>query len=144
MSRKLQHTFWGGRKPKIPLYTADRSVGGANLIDIKNKDMAIKTAWVQKLADDDKLSQLAYKQIQPELKSWIFECNLAPGDVKYLRIESKFWEDVLFAWCSYHYQMQNEVDLANDIFLWYNSNLRIANHFLGKNVTIKVYVELVS
>ena len=54
----------------------------------------------------------------------IWRCSLAPEDVKTLRINNKFWEDVLFSWCSYscfyNSRWENQI-------IWYNSKIKVAN-----------------
>ena len=65
--------LWEGRRPKIAIkiLQAPKNCGGAGLIDIRKKDMALKVSWVQILQADQKLSEIAYAAINPMLKELI-------------------------------------------------------------------------
>ena len=106
------------------------------MVDIEKKEIALKASSVQILVNDQKTANIAFELICPTLKSWIFECNLQSIDVSAVRIKSKFWEDVLRAWCSFHYS--KPVDPSHDILIWYNSDIRINDTpFLWKNCFVR-------
>ena len=95
--------------------------GGLKLTDFKLRDMALKCSWVKILEQDTAMANIAYHCIQPELKSWIFDCNLNKRDISCLNIANTFWNDVMCAWCTYNY----EDTAVKDQILWFNSRIRI-------------------
>ena len=117
--------LWDGRKSKIPLrvLTAKKDMGGLGLFDLGVKELSLKATWVQILANDEKLANLAYQELNPIMREWIFECNLRSSDVKHIEINDPFWRNVLEAWCTYHYKAPTPEDI--DVFIWYNSDIRI-------------------
>ena len=98
--------IWNKRKPKIPTRAlmSDYSNGGIRLVDVAKREQALKATWIQIIANDDQIANLAFSMLNSDLKDWIFECNLHITDVGVLQISNSFWKNVLEAWCLYHYQ----------------------------------------
>ena len=129
MVKELETEFrkfiWNGKKAKISLKTlqAGKSSGGLGLVDLRIRDKALKISWIQILEQDETIANLAYEAIEPQMKQWIFDCNLSPKDVKVLNIKNQFWHDMLQAWCTYNF-VENKM---GDQCIWYNSQIRIKN-----------------
>ena len=91
--------LWNGRRPKI---SVDKLMnrydqGGLNLVNLKNKEKALKASWVSDLSHEDFLAELAYRNLSEPLRETIWKCNLSSLDVQKLFPDS-FWKDVLMAW----------------------------------------------
>ena len=122
---ELNKFIWNGKKPKISLKVlqGNKWEGGLKLVHLREKDRALKASWVKIIQDDEKLANMAYQALSPQLGPWIFDCNLNFQDISHLQIKNKFWEDVLSAWSIYNYNK----DVINDMIIWYNSLIRIDN-----------------
>ena len=125
--------IWNGKKSKIPLKTMQlrKENGGANLVNMKIKDLSLKVTWVKKMKTDEKCAELAKFLLCPDLGSDIFRCSLSEHDTHRLFTSSKFWSDVLYAWCQYNY---NPNALVEKQMVWWNSRIRIEDSpFLFKH-----------
>ena len=118
--------LWNGKRPKIPLKQLQQSKyqGGLKLVNLRKKDIAIKSTWVKTLEADPKIRTLAHSFLCPALQQNIWKCNLRATDVDYVidRIDNPFWYDVLKAWC--HVNYTNNIEEASRL-IWYNSLIRI-------------------
>ena len=117
--------IWNGRRAKIPLkyLKADKKKGGANLTDLRLRDMSMKISWLQIIDNDEKCKELAFQLINPMLAENIFRCNLEEKDIKDLNIGSHFWTDVMKAWCAFNDTPHGSVFNQT---IWFNSRIRIA------------------
>ena len=123
----IRDFLWNGKKAKIAykIMQNPKSQGGLNLVDLRNKDIALKATWPQILATEPKYAKLVYHNMgQGAFGENIWRSCIKPEDVKHLGIQSDFWEDVLWSWASYNYY--NNQNTGNQL-IWYNSNIRIAN-----------------
>ena len=92
------------------------------MVNLKNKETALKATWPQILKTEKSYAQLVYTSMRvSRLGEDIWRCTLSPEDVKNLSIKNKFWEDTLRAWCSFNYT--KEPNIENQL-IWYNSNIR--------------------
>ena len=119
--------LWDGKKAKIPIEILQRNkfMAGQRLVDLAAREKSLKATWIQTISDDSSIANIAFNTINWKLKEWVFDCNLAPTDVKYMEIRNRFWSDMLKAWCEYNYENENTYDTDQPI--WYNSNIRINN-----------------
>ena len=125
---KLTTNFvWSGKSSKIALniLQANKQVGGAGLVNLKLKDISLKTTWIQILKGDQELSHLAYRALSKALKDTIWKCNLHPKHIPMLFQKESFWTDVLAAWCTYNYQRGTKDPSAQ--IIWANSEILINN-----------------
>ena len=123
----IRRFIWNGKKAKISykILQNSKKEGGLKLVNLKNKDIALKATWPQILQNEDEYSQIVWPILKAAtLKENIWRCNLSPKDVKYLKIKSEFWKDVLTSWCEYNYR--NWTRAENQI-IWYNSDIKINN-----------------
>ena len=72
--------------------------GGLGLIDIRKKDLALKTNWVARVSQNSSIKQLAYEALRNPINDLIREANLNRNDIQWLAGERIFWVDVLYAW----------------------------------------------
>ena len=68
--------------------------------------------------------------LQVDLNRYIYQINLKPSDAsKLLNCSSKIWKEILIAWCKFNYhEPKSKKDILNQ-GIWYNSNLKLSNHF---------------
>ena len=117
-----QKFIWNGRRAKISIKKLQKSkkAGGLGLVDLRQKDNALKVSWIPYLNDDLISNYFAYNKLNDRLRETIWECNLHSADVEFC-FQPSFWRDVLFAWCTNN-RTQNAS--STDI-LWYNSHVKV-------------------
>ena len=116
--------IWNGSVPKIPIkiLQLNRKDGGLGLINLVNKEKALKCGWIQIVKGDKLLESLFEENIGLGVGELIWKCNLSKKDIKQqTRVKSTFWADVLYAWSDLTY---SEWTHKNHV-IWYNSNIRI-------------------
>ena len=121
----IREFLWNGKKSKISFKILQnvKREGGLNLVNLKNKEIALKSTWPAILQQEQEYASLVYTTMRVSaLGENIWRCNLKPEDVKKLKLQNQFWEDVLWSWSCYnHYHNQG---IENQI-IWYNSNIII-------------------
>lgn len=143
----VKEFLWNGKSSKMRLLTLHNSkqYGGLGLVDLRSKDIALKTQWVAKCKRFSTLQSLA-DYFLPIGYNW--QHNVSVRDVKKMHINSTFWRDVLKCWASFSYQSRDSALLKNKILrmpLMYNSAIRVGGgiltpvnaHFLGNFITIQ-------
>ena len=65
INKMVESFLWNGRKPKVKLsiLQANKSEGGAGLVNFGIKDDSLKIAWVQILETDSVISSMAYRKL---------------------------------------------------------------------------------
>ena len=123
---ELTSFLWNKKKPKVPLkiLKASKENGGANLVDLRRRQDALKISWINILHNDPKSSHICYQIIAPHMKEDVWRVNIKPKDVSAIisRDRSAFWFDVLTAWAKLNY---NDPYVLEDQVIWYNSNIKI-------------------
>ena len=120
--------LWDNKKSKISLRTlkSNAECGGAKLVDLPQKDKALKLTWLQILQKDLSMAVIAYENLSPILNHNIWECNIAARDVDLLCPNANaFWKDVLKAWAELNYT--EETRNVNNQPIWFNSVIRVQN-----------------
>ena len=123
----IREYLWKGGKSKIALKILQnpKSEGGQNLVNLKNKDMALKATWPKILYEEQEYSEIVYGIMRcAQLGHNIWRCNLSPTDAKKLKIRNQFWMDVLTSWCNYNYYYNRRIE---NMIIWYNSEIKIGN-----------------
>ena len=121
----IREFLWNGKKSKIAynILQNQKDQGGLNLVNLKNKDTALKATWPKILAEESEYAKLVYSQMRcSEIGATIWRCSLKPEDVVKLKIKSQFWEDVLRSWCEYNWYKNHRIE---NQYLWYNSNILV-------------------
>ena len=127
--RKLENMFreylWDGKKSKvaISILQVAKKNGGLDLVNVKNKEIALKATWPKILSTEQEYASLVYHIMRCNvIRQDIWRCRIEESDIKKLKITNQFWEDVLVAWskfnCFYYSRYENQ-------FIWYNSLVRI-------------------
>ena len=121
----IREFIWNGKKSKIAynILQLPKEHGGLRLVNLINKDAALKASWRLILAKELEYSQLVYSQMRCNiLKQDIWRCSINPEHVSQLKIGNQFWQDVLKSWANYNYYTCSRIE--NQI-IWYNSNMMI-------------------
>ena len=133
INKIMEGFLWGTSTPKIPLRVLQlpKDRGGLNLVNFKIKHKALLAQWALKIVDDTIMNVYVYEWLVPELKSFIWECNLNSTDAVAICKQHTFWTDVLSAWCDFNHGDPIEKDLDPGLqILWYNSFIRVGGEVL--------------
>lgn len=123
--------IWNNGKVRIThrLLCTDKSRGGLRLVDLRKRQMALKTQWVVFIVNDAFWSTLFYSKLKVKIGEEIWSSNLKDKHISlYISEEDNpFWFEVLQAWSEYDFV--NPV-LKEEILeqpLWHNSLICIDN-----------------
>ena len=132
--------LWNGRKAKIPLRTLqlNKKSGGLQLVNLKNKDMALKITWIRTLLNDEKIANLVYSFFKVQMGNDIWMCNIAPEHVSLVIDQStnRFWFDVLTAWSVYNFSRESSG--ASQMLCAIHLLQLMENLFFGKSVMTRI------
>ena len=107
----------------IKYYKIVKRKGGLNLVNIRNKEIALKATWPKILIHEQDYSVIVYTQLRANgIKENLWRCSLNEEDVPFLRIKNPFWEDVLKCWCKHNYYKGRRIE---NQLIWYNSRIRV-------------------
>ena len=121
----IREFLWNKKKAKIAynILQNSKEEGGLELVNLKNKDHALKATWPQILHAEQDYATIVYHTMRcSSLGCNIWRCSLEEQDVKDLRIKNKFWEHVLLSWTKINYYYRRNIDSQ---ILWYNSKVKI-------------------
>ena len=121
----IRDYIWKGKKSKIayPILQIPKKHGGLNLVNLKNRDIALKATWPQILYGEREYATMVYECMRcSSIQEDIWRCHIHPDDVKKVKGMSTFWKDVLWSWAQYNYY--NNYREENQI-IWYNSSIKI-------------------
>ena len=116
MDNIIRDFLWNGKKSKVAYHILHnpKAQGGLNLVNLWNKDAALKATWPQILHQEQDYASIVYHIMRvSELKESIWRCNIKPEDVKLLKIKSQFWEDVLRSWNQYNVYHNKRIEKPN-------------------------------
>ena len=125
MDNIIREFLWNKKKAKIayPILQNPKKDGGLNLVNLRNRDIALKATWPQILEQETEYAKLVYYTLRiPMIGEDIWRCNLEKKDIAAMKTTNQFWKDVLSSWSEYNYN-QN-VRIENQI-IWYNTQIRI-------------------
>ena len=130
INNSIRNFIWNGKKAKIA-YTIlqnPKKEGGLNLVNLQNRDKALKATWPQILSKEEEYSQLVYTIMRCQfLGDDIWRCNIKKEDVKILKIRNSFWNDVLESWSEYNYYHNRTIE---NQLIWYNSQIKVKKKFI--------------
>ena len=126
VENEIRKYLWEGSSSKISYQILKNppELGGLKLVDLKNKDKALKATWPQILNKETQYAEMVYFQNNIKLKENIWRANLSPKHSKVLQIKNTFWEDVIKAWCEFNH---TETEITDNQILWYNSEILVQN-----------------
>lgn len=122
-TKSIRNFLWNNKKPRIALtiLQADKSMGGLRLVNLKNKEISIKSLWIEQIHNNDSFfRRIFYNQLKIKIEDRVWECNLQPRDIRKI-CHSSFWADVLIAWFHYNKKPIDNVNKIAGQALWYNS-----------------------
>ena len=129
----IESFLWQGTRAKIPLYILQRpkSEGGLNLTNFKNKHRSLLLQWPCSVNNDETFENYIYHWIAPDIRSFIWECNLNKSDAQHLDTSrDNFWRDVLSLWAEVNYTVPETPEQILNEIVWYNSHIRCANNIV--------------
>lgn len=138
----IMFKFLWNRKPdkiKRKVMYNDTNKGGLGIPHFQTFCKSMKISWVKRLFDQNEglWKILAKVNIKEFGELFVFQCNLEKNDLKVKNIKSKFWKDVLSAWCDLNYKKYiNKNELQKQI-IWNNSNIQLEN----KSIYYRDYVQ---
>ena len=101
----VSNFLWNGKRPKVRLTLLQgiKLQGGAGLVNLENKEKALKLQWVQKVNLDAKLMSRAQCILGDHLGDSVWQVNLIGKDlrtfIQHLNPNS-FWLSALVTWTS--------------------------------------------
>ena len=130
MDNLIRQYLWNGKKAKIAysILQNPKAEGGLGLVNLKNKDIALKATWPKILSEEDEYAKLVYYQMKvTTIGQDIWRCSIHPEDVTTIGINNTFWEDVLKSWSNFNVYYNPRID--NQI-LWFNSKIKVRSRYI--------------
>ena len=130
MDNVIREFLWNKKKSKIAynILQNPKKEGGLNLVNLTNKDKALKATWPQILSNEQDYAQMVYGIMRcSSLKENIWRCRIHPTDVASMKFNSLFWREALMCWCEYNYYRNTRTE--NQI-IWYNSNIKVGGKLI--------------
>ena len=125
MDNIIREFLWNGKKSKIAynILQSPKREGGLNLVNLANRDKALKATWPQILHTEEEYATLVYSIMRvSHMGQKIWRCRISPEDVEKLKIPNVFWKQVWKNWSEYNYYINFRIE--NQV-IWYNSNIKI-------------------
>ena len=118
--------IWNNGKAKIPDTAVKllKREGGLGLIDIQEKDLALKIQWAFKAIEQKEIGNLTNVMLNNPIGSLLWQCNLWQHHIKET-FRDGFWQDVLKAWAILHQQQERRHQNKLKEIIWYNSDITI-------------------
>ena len=133
--RLITQFLWKGKKAKIKLRMLQGSIakGGRKLINLKQKNAALKLAWLFK---SDPTAEAQLNVIVPkELKEIFWQCSLSAQDATRFvegKTENKFWIEIISMWFDVKSKIEDTIPPHEQV-IWLNSQIKIANQVILPN-----------
>ena len=143
----IKDFIWKGGKPKIPttIILGSKENGGAGLIDLRKKELAIKCQWGYKIQTNTILLNCADTILKKPIGTILWENNLAYEDVTKIFKGNSFWHNVLHLCTKYKLEL-HKYNSVLEYPIWYNSQVRVGNipifYKTWYNVGIKRFADL--
>ena len=121
----IREFLWEGKKAKIAykILQNPKKEGGLNLVNLRNKDKALKTSWPKILKQEEQYATMVYKTLKvSSLREDVWRASLNQKDAKMMNIGNNFWKNVLDNWCEINYYWNRRID---NQLIWLNSQIRI-------------------
>jgi len=136
IERILTNFVWKYSTSKIRknVLKSKKDMGGADLVDIKVKDMSLKVAWINRLITlEGSWKDVVVKAIPIHDLEYFFKCNIHCNDLKLNLNINSIWNDVFRYWCKLNYKSIDYLNEASAILqsnLWLNSNMKIGKKLI--------------
>ena len=109
----------------LKLIQGNKADGGLGLVNLHNKDRALKIQWVFRIQQNPMIKALAYELMDNPIGDLIWEATLDKADIKYFCTKENFWTDVLEVWGELNCYMPKNAQQVKNQMIWMNSNIRI-------------------
>ena len=122
---------WGTSKEKISMaeLMLDKKQGGLRMVDLANKELALKIQLVKVCYEQDDIQNIADYLMGNELKSLVWKVNLRKNQV-HRHFKASFWRDVLEAWLEYTFVEPDNMEQMREQSLWLDSLYHMENRAL--------------
>ena len=121
----IRDFLWDKKKSKIgfKILQNPKNAGGLNLVNLRNKEIALKATWPQILAQEKDYAKVVYHLMGLDMiGDNIWRCSISSQDVDRMNIPNLFWKQVLKCWSEFNYYYESRIE--NQI-IWYNSKIKI-------------------
>ena len=146
VEKTLFQYLWSNKPDKIKrnLLYNKKDNGGIDMPSIEAQNQSLKISWVHKLIKQPNSSwaKLAIKQIPPG-GTIVFTGNITSNYLTTLTlmVKSRFWNDVLLAWCKLSYEESIKKGSFNQQSIWYSSNVKLnKSWFTRKNGAVQALI----
>lgn len=96
-----------------------KNKGGAALVNLRKKDIAVKSQWVVRSVNDNSLKNLA-EFFLPVMGLECWKTNIKRSDITKL-VRHSFWREVWLAWAETTFHEPKTQQQVLDQYLWFNS-----------------------
>ena len=138
----VEKFIWNGKKPKISLsiLQKEKQFGGLGLVNLEIKHKALNVKWVQTMARNDKIKNLAKQFLNMDkIFEIMWNCNLSINDARKINLNTGFWPNVFLAWCEYNFKkVNNNAEPWNEI-IWLNSCIKVGNNVIHPTLGLPMY-----
>ena len=112
--------------------------GGLKLIDLQEKEIALKATWVKKMLNEQMTFWKEYLNSKlPEDAPDFFECNISEKDMCKILSESCIENSIVTAicknWCKVNYHIPKNVQEILEQKIWNNSHIKIGGALVNDN-----------
>ena len=128
--RKVKNFLWGEKPHKVAYVKLIQKFEklGLQLIDLEEKDTALKAAWPVRLNKRAQDNVKWFYNSLPIKDNRIWLCNTSAADVVKMGNISQYVKSIWAAWCKYNFNPDiNTPEEILDTYLWGNSLIRKAN-----------------
>ena len=128
----VKRFIWEGKQPKIryDIVQGLKCNSGAGLINLRQKDKALKAQWAVKIMQNQNLKNLAYTILSNKIGDDIWNIHLNPKDINCITITDSYWKDVLYTWYNITWEPIHGRKQVLDQIIWFNSEFKINNQII--------------
>ena len=125
IEKEIEKFIWNNHKPKVTMRLLQKGIksGGAKLVNLREKERALKATWIKTLHENQDYAALVYKVCGLQMREEFWKCNIDNQDIDQIfgKLDDKFWRDVAEAWFSIP-----DHPTKDPRIIWYNSEIKIA------------------
>ena len=124
LEKLMENFIWNGQRPKIVLRKLQALVknGGLGLVNLVQKDKALKITWLNELMHNENLVEFTSRKLCPILRMKVWDLTLKIQHINTCFPKDSFWRDVLCAWSEYKGTGVDKGNVLSQI-IWYNSHI---------------------
>ena len=134
IEKVITNFLWDGKRPKIPISVLqlNKMKGGLNLVNLKQKHVALLVQWVKRI-NCEKCWDHVNEWLIPQLDANVWECNLNRTDILKLCKKDTYWKEMLLNWSDFHFSVPKTKSEICSQIIWGNSLIRINNEPISKH-----------